>query len=460
MLIYFGGLLAICLLTLIALAFMVKANELIPFFIDAIKIIFIQKTTYFVALLPYGLFLLGRNLKNDFKLLGIKGLTKGLALKVALPIASIWVILSGLDLYRFGEDFTYEWDHAVEYTGSEIQNLYKHDGKQRGIHVFGLQNDTLDLEILKKNHIEWITFVPFISQKDYQKPLIGSDFGKRDSTNDYERLRNSVAASKRYGFHLMLKPHIWLSNPPAGVWRSKIEMKSEADWDMWFENYGRIMLTFASLAEELGVEIFCVGVELHTVVASQPQRWHTLIAQIKEVYTGELTYAANWSDNLEEISFWDQMDYLGVQAYYPIAQNENPELTELEAGWNSHIGSLKKASQTFNKPILFTEIGYKSTTNAGIKPWEWNSMGNRFYRRISHKTQALCYQAFFNTIWKESWFAGAHIWEWQGRGKSDGKNNGFTVEGKPALNILAKGFSGFYSPKPASDSLLGELITK
>jgi hypothetical protein len=48
----------------------------------------------------------------------------------------------------------------------------------------------------------------------------------------------------------------------------------------------------------------------------------------------------------------------------------------------------------------------------------------------------LCYKAFFNTIWKEPWFHGVYIWEWQ----SNGNNANFTIEGKPSLNLIAKYF--------------------
>lgn len=325
------------------------------------------------------------------------------------------------------------------------------------MHVFGILGDTADLEILKSNRVEWLTFVPFITQEDFQKPLLGRRGTRRDSSSRFKQLRKSVAASQRLGYHLMLKPHVWLTNPPAGIWRSMIEMTSQEDWDLWFENYGQQMLDYATLAEELKMEMFCVGAELHTTVLKQPEKWRMLITQIKKVYSGKLTYAANWSDNLAEIPFWDQVDYIGIQAYYPIADQENPELKELEEAWRSHGEKLKKVSQKFEKPILFTEIGYKSTSNAGMEPWEWNSMGNRFYRRISHKTQALCYEAFFNTVWKEPWFVGAFIWEWQSRGTSDGLNNSFTLEGKPALNVVAKGFSQRLPAVESLDSITGEI---
>jgi hypothetical protein len=217
-------------------------------------------------------------------------------------------------------------------------------------------------------------------------------------------------------------------------------MKSEAEWNEWFAQYTAHILAYAAIAEAHGFEQFCIGTELLTPLKSRPQLWLGLLAQVREIYRGKITYAANWSDDLMENPLWPYLDYIGIQAYFPIAENENPSLSELELGWESHLPLLKELSAKFNKKVLFTEIGYKSTENAGIKPWEWNTFSNRFYKPISKKTQYLCYQAFFNIVWDQPWFAGIHIWEWQSRDTSDGNNNDFTLESKPALNAVSKGF--------------------
>jgi Glycoside Hydrolase Family 113 len=166
-----------------------------------------------------------------------------------------------------------------------------------------------------------------------------------------------------------------------------------------------------------------------------------LIKKVRNIYSGKLTYAANWNSEVSDISFWDDLDFIGIQAYFPIAKNNNPTLSELEAGWVKHLEFLEVLNKKYNKPILFTELGYKSTPDAGKTPWEWNTLGNRFYKKISKRTQVLCYQAFFNMVWQQPWFGGVHIWEWQSRSNTDGNNNAFTIQDKPALNIVAKGFA-------------------
>lgn len=395
---------------------------------------------YFLTLIPYLIFVLIRSLIRDYRKKQFPGFARGITFKLLSPTLIIWASLQLIDDYRLNENFDYQWDHSIENQTATIRDHHRIDQKQRGIHVFDLLEDIADLDTLKQHNFEWLTLVPYISQEEYDQPTIRVSFLKNDTLPRFGNIRKIKALSAEHGFKIMLKPHIWLSNTSGGIWRSDIAMKSEADWKKWFDSYEKVMLSYAQLAEELEIELFCIGTELKTPVMQQPERWLALINEVRSVYSGKLTYGANWDAALEDFPFWDELDFIGIQAYFPIAESRSPDLEELEEGWTNHLPKLKGIHQRFNKPILFTELGYKSTPNAGIAPWEWNNFQNRFYRKISKRTQALCYQAFFNTVWKEDWFAGVHVWQWQSRGNSMGDNNSFGTQGKPALNVIARGF--------------------
>ncbi len=396
---------------------------------------------YVILLIPYLLYRLIKSLINDYKRRQLYGFCKGLFLKVILPIIIIWGGVLSINWYRQAENYNYDWDYSVENKSAAIRNLYLKDKKQRGIHFFGRSKDSISFEILKTNNIEWLTLVPFLSQEYHDKPELNTGFRSNDSTTRHQRWRRLINKANSYGFKIMFKPHIWLNNRSNGIWRSNIKMKSQEDWNAWFNEYSACILDYASLAEELNIALFCIGTELHTPAIEQPEQWQDLIKKIRGVYSGKLTYGANWDSELQDIPFWDALDYIGVQAYFPIATGNNPTLSELELGWRKHLKTLETLHKTYKKPILFTELGYKSTIDAGLKPWEWNTVGNRFYKRISKRTQALCYEAFFNTVWQQDWLEGVHLWEWQSRNHNgDGNNNAFTIQHKPALNVVAKGF--------------------
>ena len=83
--------------------------------------------------------------------------------------------------------------------------------------------------------------------------------------------------------------------------------------------------------------------------------------------------------------------------------------------WEEHSVGLKKLSLKYDKPVLFTELGYRSSPNAGIEPWAWDEHWNGppSEEESSEKMQKLCYESFFETVWAENWFAGVMLWNWK-----------------------------------------------
>jgi hypothetical protein len=374
---------------------------------------------------------------QDYKNSGVGGLIKGISIKIFAPI--IVLILSNklLQNYRTADSFNYTWNYEVENKTAKINNFHSVDNKQRGIHVFHLGEDLSDIETLKTNNFEWITLTPFISQKEYNQPTIRLLSKERAKSRKayYQRIKNEC---DRFGMKIMLKPHIWLNKSGNGKWRSDIEMVNDSDWDVWFDSYQKNIFIYAEIAQELQFEQFCIGTELETTVKIKPEKWKDLISKVKFIYSGKITYAANWNQEFKDIPFWDQLDYIGIQAYFPLSENAKLNIEALQDSWQPHIKEMSALSKKFNKPILFTEIGYRSLQGTSRAPWEWSSLKHYFYK-ISKEEQLLCYQAFFNIVWKEPWFHGMHIWEWQGS-YSDGNNTDFTLESKPALNVIAKEF--------------------
>lgn len=244
----------------------------------------------------------------------------------------------------------------------------------------------------------------------------------------------------------MLKPHLWLGKG----WRSNVTMQSNDEWSNWFESYRKNMLHYAKMAALTNVELLCIGTELRTSIKQQPKAWISLIKNIKKVYKGKLTYAANWDDDNDLGEFWDALDYIGIQAYFPLTKDKTPDLETIKAGWNNHIVNLEKLSKKYDKPILFTEVGYKSEASATIKPWEWDSLFSGISKKKSDITQQLAYQALFESLWHKEWFAGLYIWQWQVRSKKENALNNldFSPRFKPAENTIAKWFG---KPSNAND---------
>jgi hypothetical protein len=200
------------------------------------------------------------------------------------------------------------------------------------------------------------------------------------------------------------------------------------------------MLHYAKMAKDFNVELLCIGTELKTSLKKQPKQWITLVKEIKEIYSGKLTYAANWDGEYDNIDFWNQLDYIGIQAYFPLTKIKNPDLEAIKNGWDRHITMLESLSEKHNKPILFTEIGYRSDASSTIKPWEWSEYTGVLTKKKSNETQLLAYEAMFSKLWSKDWFMGTYIWEWDTRTKPNSKSTdlNFSPRFKPAQNNIAK----------------------
>lgn len=265
---------------------------------------------------------------------------------------------------------------------------------------------------LEDHHVNWISQTPFGWQTGHDNPEITfhRERGRRGERDRGLALVGELARAK--GIKTLLKPHIWIRQAN-GKWRSDIEMNSEEEWNQWFAQYEAFILHYAQLAEQFQFEGLCIGTELYIASTQHEQRWRDIISKIRKVYSGQLTYAANFYKEYEEIAFWDELDYIGIQGYFSLTNKENPSLQELKVGWEPHFQKIKQVQARWQKPIVFTEIGYRSSLDAAIHPWEWEKRGEEVEEaEISIQTQALCYQAMFETFWQEKWINGFFIWKW------------------------------------------------
>ncbi len=291
----------------------------------------------------------------------------------------------------------------------------KHNGfeKMKGVCWESIRDSvrSSDIQSLSNHGIEWISQTPFGWQTGVDSPELKFRSNEERNRRRDTSLARVAAMARAKGIKTLLKPHIWIREAN-GKWRSDIEMKSPEEWDQWFEQYEAFILHYAQLAATHNFEGLCIGTELYIVSTQHEQRWRNIIAKIRKIYPGQLTYAANFYKEYEEIAFWDALDYIGIQGYFPLTKNENPTVEELKKGWEPHVQKIKQVQARWNMPIVFTEIGYKSSKDAAIHPWEWEKRGEIDPEEICHKTQAVCYQAVFDMFWKEEWISGFFIWKW------------------------------------------------
>lgn len=277
-----------------------------------------------------------------------------------------------------------------------------------------------------------ISQTPFGWQRDKNNPEIAWSLenGKHWWGETPLGIQITMDSSAAYGMINVLKPHLWVREG----WVGEIEMTSEADWKTWFANYQSFILDYARLADKLRIPMLCIGTELEKT-SHREADWRKVIAQVREVYSGKLIYAANFTE-YQQIDFWDALDYIGIQAYFPLSDGHNPELAELKSSWESHLPKIEKLVRRHQKPVFFTEIGYCNTADAAIAPWVWPD--ERKGVLLSEEVQARCYQAFFETAWKKEWLAGVFFWKWHS--EVSHRQPDFTPQGKAAAEVMKRFF--------------------
>lgn len=197
----------------------------------------------------------------------------------------------------------------------------------------------------------------------------------------------------------------------------------------WFDNYSQFAAHFAQLSEQYHLPYFIIGDQLtntavdttHTTAKTDPGGidravpgesfpncagrrdcgWRHVVHAVRSPtydsfighkpqtggnYTGKLIYAASWGgapsgvtvSEYDHITWWDAVDYIGVDAFFPLTQNADVSVIDLMNAWHGKgldlqgqgdvYGKLAKLAGTFNRPVLFTGAGYKSAAGANGDP--------------------------------------------------------------------------------------------
>ncbi len=290
----------------------------------------------------------------------------------------------------------------------------------------------LALEKLQALGSNAVSITPFSYMPDPHKPNFFRYSRSPGEEND-ESVIHATLTAHRLGMTVMLKPHLWIHRG----WPGDIEMNSEADWQKFFDFYYRWIRHYALLAEMYHIETLSLGVEMVQTTLHQPRRWRKLIAKIRNLYSGQLTYAANWGEEFEKLPFWDALDMIGLNCYYPLSAQETPDDDTLRRGAEKVVRGMEEVHQRFGKPVVITEIGF----TASRSPWKQPHESAR-RKPVDLTAQKRCYQAVFHSLYQKPWLSGIYWWKWPSYLEYGGSNNSdFTPNGKPAEEVVRQWYT-------------------
>ncbi len=283
---------------------------------------------------------------------------------------------------------------------------------------------------LAQTGANWVAVTPVWFQESYDatevRPLSG--FTPTDDS-----LRHVIRLAHRLGLRVLLRPVVEAED---GSWRGAFH---PSDWDTWFSSYRRMIEHYAGLAAAEGVEAFQVGSGYSSSDAGRPDDWRRVIAAARGRFRGPVLYGADWYQ-YQKIPFWDALDFVGINAFFPLTDEERPDLAELEEGWRRRAGEIARWRQRAGlagKKVVFTEIGYPSRVGAAARPNAPSA-----FAPLDLDAQRDAYEATFRTVYREPWLAGLFWYWWDNPSVADWpggrRNPGFTPRGKPAGQVLAR----------------------
>jgi len=289
------------------------------------------------------------------------------------------------------------------------------------------------LRLLTETNTEWIAICLSWAQSNTTSHDIRPD---PDRTPTTDSVRHAIAVAHSLGLKVMLKPMVDTLEEEktqgySTVWRGEIQPS-----DDWFDSYSEFINGFAVFAEQNGVELFCVGCEFKATIHENEQ-WERVISGVRERYSGPITYAADWT-SYQDIEWWNSVNYVGIDAYFPLSLFKyDPSFEELKNAWNNYANEIEEGLSTVNKPVIFTEIGYRSGDGTNMAPSNyWSDMP------VDLQEQRDCYEAAFQTLWNRSWFYGFYWWTWIYDPAQGGTADSYhTPQNKPTQTLITQWYS-------------------
>lgn len=277
-----------------------------------------------------------------------------------------------------------------------------------------------------------ICVVPYAFMPDARAPELRWTPDARWFSENADAIRRLSREARGEQMRLAIKPQVWLRG---AEWPGTVEMASVDEWRAWEAAYHAYVLHWAAIAAETDAAAFVIGSELDQAATLRPDFWRALATDVRAVYGGTVTYAANW-DRAADIGFWPALDAIGVQAYFPLSDASDPTQAQLASGWAPHLAGLRGLARLNDRPVLFTEVGYRSAATAAARPWLWPENDDA---PADPELQARLYQTFFDAVWPQPWLMGALVWKVHP--DDHPRPTGFTPLGKPAEAVLRAGFS-------------------
>lgn len=306
--------------------------------------------------------------------------------------------------------------------------------------VFNTQAVRVAITHLHQDGVNWLA----IQVAWYQKTMTSTTIAPNHKTPTDASVTRLIRLAHHEGMRVFLNPFV--NSMQGSGWQAQFHPTSTA---AWFKSFDHYLAHYAALAQRDHADLFAIGDEFDTldrVVANEPY-WARAIATARHYYKGPITYGADFP-NYQAVTFWKLVDDVGIDAYFPLSNLDNPSVAQLSQNWNhlaDQIVGWRQNAGLNNKPFLVTELGYPSEDGAAAQPGTWYP-----HQPVNLGIQQKLYEATFESLWRRPWVKGIMWFWWANPSNPDWKggpsDNGYTLRGKPAEAVLKEYFT--QKPRP------------
>ena len=247
-------------------------------------------------------------------------------------------------------------------------------------------------------------------------------------TPTVDTVRTFIREAEARDFTVTLRPFLDERRLGAPHWRGDIRPGNRA---AWFAGYTQLLLQYAHVGQDEHADIFSVGTEFNSL---QPDSaaWRALVGSVRTVFKGSVTYSVNY--NATAIGFASALDFISVDAFYPLAAPAGASTDQLIRAWQPWLGALAQIHQATGKPVVLSEVGVTSEVGSYRAPYVWHHLSG-----LSLQAQAAYYEASCAVL--KAKVAGIYWWEYDlNPPASPGTDLGFDPFGKPAEPQLQRCF--------------------
>jgi len=306
------------------------------------------------------------------------------------------------------------------------------------------------LQQVKTDQANWLVLDPTLSFTSVNPPVLQPVAGEDALWPD---LVDSVQQAHQQGLKVAINPTPSFGKYPAPTcmappcpnsvdawWQEG--SRDFSWWLVWFDLYRSFALQYADLASQTGSEALVLGGEwvnpalpggvlfdgqYSSVPADAEQRWETLLAEVRQRYSGELVWNLPYQEGQALPPFLDAVDQLMLSWSIDPGSAESPTSeSDLEALFGEQMdGKIKEIQTSSSKPIV---LAVHAPSNPDLE------------------TQQSIYQALFNALNQRDWISGLIASGYYPPAALQDQTA--SVHGKPAEVLLQNWFTSLTSAQP------------